>query len=69
MMKEISKEEIMEILRLLSNIESVIDMKMFREQVPDWIIERLEHIVANLGEKLKWERLSSEYGILNQNSL
>ena len=52
-MKEISKEEIMEILMLLSNIESVIDMKMFREQVPDWIIERLEHIVANLGEKLK----------------
>jgi hypothetical protein len=43
-----TKEEMVEILKLLSNIESVIDMDMFRKQVPDWLMERLDECVKQL---------------------
>jgi hypothetical protein len=48
-----TKEEMLEILKLLSNLESVIDMDMFRKQVPDWLIARLEMCVGNLEIKIK----------------
>jgi hypothetical protein len=43
-----TKEEMIEILKLLSNLESVIDMDMFRKQVPDWLMERLDECVKQL---------------------
>ena len=43
-----SKEELLNILKLLSNIESTIDMDLFRKQVPPWLIERLEDVITDL---------------------
>ena len=37
-----NKEKALEILRLLSNLESVIGMKMFRDQVPSDLINELD---------------------------
>lgn len=52
-MIQISKEEAMEILKLLSNLESVIDMNIFRREVPDWLSQRLEDVSNILVEKIK----------------
>jgi len=38
-----NKEKALEILRLLSNLESVMNMKMFRDQIPSGIIDELDN--------------------------
>ena len=43
-----TKEELLNILKLLSNIESTIDMDLFRKQVPCWLTERLEDVITDL---------------------
>jgi len=53
-----TKDEMLEILKLLSNLESVIDMDMFRKQVPDWLMEKIDDCVKILESNIKDENES-----------
>ena len=46
------REQILDLIKLLSNIESVIDMELFRKEVPDWIIEKIEDSIEVLANEL-----------------
>ena len=47
------KEKALDLLKLLSNLESVLDMNVFNKQVPDWLMSRLEDEVQYLYEYIK----------------
>ena len=46
------REKVLDLIKLLSNIESVIDMELFRKEIPDWIIQRIEDSIDVLVNEL-----------------
>jgi len=47
------REKAIDILRLLSNLESVLDMKDFRDKAPDWLIQKIDDEVEWLSNYIK----------------
>jgi len=48
-----NREKALDILRLLSNLESVVDIKDFRDKVPDWLIQKIDDEVEWLNNYIK----------------
>ncbi len=49
----LNKEEVLDILMLLSNVETIVGVKELQKEMPEWLAERLDSVIALLVEKLK----------------